>query len=71
MPTLTKIAWIKPGMATNQRKIADYILDNPEKIVTLSSQQLAEIMGVSQSAIVKFSQKIGFKGFPSFETGYQ
>ncbi|AUZ37054.1 hypothetical protein, partial [Bacillus sp. MBGLi79] len=22
-------------------------------------------MGVSQSAIVKFSQKIGFKGFPS------
>lgn len=67
MPTLTKIAWIKPGMATNQRKIADYILTNPEKTVTLSSQQLAEIMGVSQSAIVKFSQKIGFKGFPSLK----
>ncbi len=67
MPTLTKIAWIKPGMATNQRKIADYILEHPEKIVTLSSQQLAEIMGVSQSAVVKFSQKIGFKGFPSLK----
>ncbi|ATM99211.1 MULTISPECIES: SIS domain-containing protein [Proteus] len=67
MPTLTKIAWIKPGMATNQRKIADYILDNPEKTITLSSQQLAETMGVSQSAIVKFSQKIGFKGFPSLK----
>lgn len=67
MPTLTKITWIKPGVATNQRKIADYILANPEKTVTLSSQQLAEIMGVSQSAIVKFSQKIEFKGFPSLK----
>lgn len=35
--------------------------------MTLSSQQLAEIMGVSQSAVVKFSQKIGFKGFPSLK----
>ena len=41
--TLTKIAWIKPGMATNHGKIADYILDNQRK-QSLYHQQLAETM---------------------------
>ncbi|WP_342122335.1 hypothetical protein [Proteus mirabilis] len=43
------------------------MLDKPEKFVTLSAQQFAEIMVVSQSEILKFSQNIGFKGFPSLK----
>lgn len=33
----------------------------------MSSSQFAEDAGVSQSAIVKFSQKIGMKGFPALK----
>ncbi|MFA9207589.1 MAG: SIS domain-containing protein [Yersinia sp. (in: enterobacteria)] len=33
----------------------------------ISSSQFAEDAGVSQSAIVKFSQKIGMKGFPALK----
>ncbi|MER1978792.1 MurR/RpiR family transcriptional regulator, partial [Pseudocitrobacter faecalis] len=33
----------------------------------LSSQQLASQSGVSQSSVVKFAQKMGFKGFPALK----
>ncbi len=67
MAILTKISWVKAELATNQQHIADFILAQPEETVTLSSQVLAERVGVSQSAIVKFSQKLGFKGFPALK----
>ncbi|WP_413495215.1 SIS domain-containing protein [Morganella psychrotolerans] len=67
MAILTKISWARSELATNQQYIADFILAQPEMTVTLSSQALAERVGVSQSAIVKFSQKMGFKGFPALK----
>ncbi|MFZ4216178.1 MurR/RpiR family transcriptional regulator, partial [Pantoea endophytica] len=32
-----------------------------------SSQQLASALGISQSSVVKFSQKLGFKGYPDLK----
>ncbi len=40
---------------------------NPTHARHLSSQQLASEAGVSQSSVVKFAQKIGFKGFPALK----
>ncbi|HDL8539075.1 TPA: SIS domain-containing protein [Yersinia enterocolitica] len=67
MSILNEITWLLPELAENQQKIAKYILDNPESILSISSSQFAENAGVSQSAIVKFSQKIGMKGFPALK----
>ncbi len=67
MSILNEIAWLLPELAENQQKIANYILDNPESILSMSSSRFAENAGVSQSAIVKFSQKIGMKGFPALK----
>ncbi|PVZ87388.1 XRE family transcriptional regulator [Serratia sp. S1B] len=67
MSVLTQITWLLPELAENQKKIAKYILDNPESILNISSSRFAEAAGVSQSAIVKFSQKIGMKGFPALK----
>ncbi|WP_336222954.1 SIS domain-containing protein [Enterobacter kobei] len=50
-----------------ERKIAGFIIDCPDKLKELSSQELAETLGISQSAIVKFAQKLGLKGFTSFK----
>ncbi len=47
--------------------MADYILSQPDETRHLSSQQLAAEAGVSQSSVVKFSQKLGFKGFPALK----
>jgi len=35
----------------------------------LSSQELANVVGVSQSSVVKFAQKLGYKGYPAFKLG--
>lgn len=47
--------------------MADYLLAQPDTARHLSSQQLAAEAGVSQSSVVKFAQKMGFKGFPALK----
>lgn len=50
-----------------ERKIATYILENTEALKDLSSQEVAKALNVSQSGIIKFSQKLGYKGFPALK----
>ncbi|MBJ6988113.1 MULTISPECIES: MurR/RpiR family transcriptional regulator [unclassified Devosia] len=45
------------------RQIAQFIIDQPEQMLALSSSGLAEATGRSQSAVVKFSQKLGYSGY--------
>lgn len=54
-------------LAQSDRKLADFLLAEPDRTRHLSSQQLAEEAGVSQSSVVKFAQKLGFKGFPAMK----
>ncbi|RJT35121.1 SIS domain-containing protein [Rahnella woolbedingensis] len=51
----------------NERRIADFIISSPDALKELSSQQLAQKLGISQSAIVKFAQKLGLQGFTKFK----
>lgn len=51
------------SMTQADRQIAQFIIDNPEKMLTLSSAALAEATGRSQSSVVKFSQKLGYGGY--------
>lgn len=50
-----------------ERKIAAFIIDFPDKLKDLSSQQLAQTLSISQSSIVKFAQKLGLQGFTQFK----
>jgi DNA-binding MurR/RpiR family transcriptional regulator len=63
MSCLLKIRTSREQMATSEKKLADFILANAALIRDYSSQQLASSVGVSQSSVVKFSQKLGYKGF--------
>jgi len=50
-----------------ERRIADFVISSPDALKELSSQQLAQTLGISQSAIVKFAQKLGLQGFTKFK----
>ncbi|GAA3551659.1 MurR/RpiR family transcriptional regulator [Zobellella aerophila] len=63
MTSLLKIAAMQPQLSPTEQKIAGYALAQPELLVQQSSSELAASIGVSQSSIVKFSQKLGFKGY--------
>ena len=63
MSCLAIIRAARDGMSANEKKLANFILENASLIRDYSSQQLARSVGVSQSSVVKFSQKLGYKGF--------
>ncbi|MFU0866383.1 MurR/RpiR family transcriptional regulator [Kluyvera ascorbata] len=67
MNCLLSIRQRYPQLAQSDRKLADFILAQPDLARHLSSQQLASQSGVSQSSVVKFAQKLGFKGFPALK----
>jgi len=54
-------------MSAIERRIADFLLENAHLLRDYSSQQLASALGISQSSVVKFSQKLGFKGYPDLK----
>lgn len=51
------------GMAAGDREIGQYIVDNPDQMLRLSTAALAAEIGRSQSSVVKFSQKLGYASY--------
>ena len=48
---------------SKQKKIADYFLNNQEKLAGLSSQEAAHEIGVSDASVIRFCRIIGYEGF--------
>lgn len=67
MPPLLRIRAERDQMSAIERRIADFLLENAHLLRDYSSQQLANALGISQSSVVKFSQKFGFKGYPDLK----
>jgi len=63
MTCLVKMRTVRDELSANEKKIADFILKNSALIRDYSSQNLAASVGVSQSSIIKFSQKLNYRGF--------
>lgn len=67
MSPLVKIRSERDRMSAVERRIADFILENAHLLRDYSSQQLANALGISQSSVVKFTQKLGFRGYPDLK----
>lgn len=67
MLSLLKIKGMLDQFSASERKLADFILDNSHLLRDYSSQQLADAVGISQSSVVKFCQKLGYKGYPDLK----
>ncbi|MBV2130551.1 MurR/RpiR family transcriptional regulator [Arsukibacterium indicum] len=67
MLSLLKIRGMLDQMSVIERKLAEFILDNAHMLRDYSSQQLADAVGISQSSVVKFCQKLGYKGYPDLK----
>ncbi|WP_058913307.1 MurR/RpiR family transcriptional regulator [Entomohabitans teleogrylli] len=67
MNCLIRIRQRYPALAQSDRKLAEFLLENAARSLEFSSQQLAAAAGVSQSSVVKFAQKLGYKGYPALK----
>ncbi|TNH07082.1 SIS domain-containing protein [Testudinibacter sp. TR-2022] len=66
MGFLNKIEHLLGSYSKTELKIAEFILQHSLQVKNLSSSKLAETIGVSQSAIIKFSQKLGLRSYTEF-----
>ncbi len=56
-------------MGPGEKRIADYIMNNTQSVVTMSVSQLAENCDCGDATVVRFSRRIGFEGFQAFKIG--
>nr|WP_238192260.1 MurR/RpiR family transcriptional regulator [Paenibacillus sp. L3-i20] len=64
---LVTIRKLYPNFSATERKIADYILLNPNKIIHSSINQLAEDLNVADSSVFRFCTRIGYKGYQAMK----
>lgn len=50
-------------LPVNQRKVADFVLDNFDNIPFVDVHEVSKQVGVSVASVVRFAQSIGFTGF--------
>lgn len=67
MGIIIKLNAMKNQLTSIEKKIAEYILEDPEKIKNLTTYEIAKNCDTSQASIVRFSKKLGFSGFPDFK----
>ena len=58
-----KIKMLYSSMGGAEKRIADWISDNPGKIISLSIVELAEKCRCSEATIVRFSKRLGLSGY--------
>lgn len=56
-----------PKMSKGHKAIANYIKENYDEAVFMTAAKIGEELGISESTVVRFATKIGYKGFPEFQ----
>lgn len=67
MSVILKLNMMRNHLSKIEKKIADYILRNPEEVKELTTYEVAKICNTSQASIVRFAKKMGFSGYPAFK----
>ncbi|WP_394235667.1 MurR/RpiR family transcriptional regulator [Niallia oryzisoli] len=54
-------------LSEKEKKIADYILNDPEKIIHGTINEVAEELNVADATVFRFCKRIGFKGYQAMK----
>ena len=71
MSVLDQLRESLSDFSRNERHVADYILNNPQEMRSLSGEALAAICGVSRSTVLRLCQKLGYQGYAEFKYALQ
>ncbi|MDT8716215.1 MurR/RpiR family transcriptional regulator [Clostridium sp. 19966] len=64
-----KLEYLKT-LSSSEKILAEYILNNGEDILSMSSHQLASATYTSPATVIRFCKKLGFKGYSDFKFKY-
>lgn len=55
------------SLSKGQKILATYITDNYDKAVFLTAAKMGQVVGVSESTVVRFATRLGYKRYPEFQ----
>lgn len=64
-----KIRCLYDDMGRSEKRIADYMLKDPKKIISLSISELAQKCGSGDATVVRFARRLGFSGYQELKLG--
>ncbi|MDN3018830.1 MurR/RpiR family transcriptional regulator [Paenibacillus sp. BSR1-1] len=64
---LGKIRSYYARFSDKEKKIANYILDNPDKIIHCTINEVAEDLNVADATVFRFCKRIGYKGYQALK----
>ena len=56
-----------PQMTETERRLSNYLLNHSHEAIHMSAKELSAQCGASPAAVVRLSQKLGFKGFTALK----
>ena len=59
------------GFSKGQKRIAKYITENYDKAAFMTAGKLGQIVGVSESTVVRFASELGYDGYPGMRKALQ
>ena len=68
---LVRIDLSRKDFSKGQRKIADYIAEHYDTTAFLTASCLGELVGVSESTVVRFASQLGYDGYPQLQKAMQ
>ncbi|MCT4566414.1 MAG: MurR/RpiR family transcriptional regulator [Maledivibacter sp.] len=63
MSSITRINNLKNDFTSSEKRIADFIIANVDRVYNSTASTLASLTNTSPASIVRFSQKLGYEGF--------
>ena len=67
--TIHKIRFLYNEMGSAEKRIADYILENTQDIISYSISELSSLCNCGDATVVRFSRRLGFDGFQALKIG--
>ncbi|MFA6308168.1 MAG: MurR/RpiR family transcriptional regulator [Clostridia bacterium] len=64
---LNKIKINMKNFSKGQKLIANYIINHYDKAAFMTAAALGDIVGVSESTVVRFATELGFEGYPKLQ----
>lgn len=66
MPARMKIRSAYSTLPAAERRVADFILENPDRAALMVINEIAEAAGVSVPSVTRLAKKLGYDGFMDF-----
>lgn len=60
-----------PELSKGQKRIAAYILSDYDKAAFMTASKLGNLVGVSESTVVRFASQLGYDGYPAMQRALQ